>query len=43
MPLDLLIEIDERQSIMRGKPTPDGRLAGASRADDEQVARRIHG
>jgi hypothetical protein len=35
---DLLIEIDERQAIMHGKATPDGRLAGAGRADDEQVA-----
>jgi hypothetical protein len=43
MPLDLLIDIDERQSIMRGKATPDGRFAGAGRADDEQVVRRVHG
>ena len=39
---DFLIEIDERQAIMRGKPSPDRRLAGAGRTDDEKVVRRIH-
>jgi hypothetical protein len=41
--LDLLIDINERQSIMHGKASPDGRFAGAGRADNEQVVRRVHG
>jgi hypothetical protein len=37
-----VFEIDEWQSIMCGKATPDGCFSGAGRADDEQVARRVH-
>ena len=43
MTLDLLVEIDEGQAIMRGKPSPDRGLAGTGGADEEQVVRRIHG
>ena len=43
MRLDLMIEVVERHAEQLGDVTPDRRLAGAHRADEDEVGGGVHG